>query len=446
MIDNPLRALADLGSTRFLAKQLAPNDNSKNQIYIGGSFDVLHKIPHGPLATDSSATANSQRERTKASIDFHWLTEEGPKPAPSAQLILYPRYPEVRISGLLKGARNAPNDLVASRQPGRVLLLGISPGGTVFAFICDSSHPFARQLEDLESDDDGPPLFDVSSLVDANGRNTEERLLQELGRIHSSGWIDGQKLDQTGASKPYQAPNGGGYTLEAELGVLPNSKSEPDYLGWEVKQFGVKSIVDGRPKNPVTLMTPEPDGGLYTSEGFEAFIRKFGYADKLGRPDRLNFGGVYRVGATAHPDTTLQLAVTGFDPASGSVIDFGGGSICLVNPSGTVAASWSFEKLLDAWRSKHAQAVYVPCERHKEQNAFRFGATVKLGIGTSFSKYLSAVASGHLYLDPGMKFISTTGEKKRRSQFRVRHPDLPSLYHSWQVRSVVEIPLGGAVD
>jgi hypothetical protein len=39
-----------------------------------------------------------------------------------------------------------------------------------------------------------------------------------------------------------EAPNCGGYTLEAELGITPNGYSEPDFLGWEVKQFGVANF------------------------------------------------------------------------------------------------------------------------------------------------------------------------------------------------------------
>ena len=43
-------------------------------------------------------------------------------------------------------------------------------------------------------------------------------------------------------------------------------------------------------------MTPEPTGGHYKIHGVESFIRKFGYPDKMGREDRLNFGGVHKVG------------------------------------------------------------------------------------------------------------------------------------------------------
>ena len=49
----------------------------------------------------------------------------------------------------------------------------------------------------------------------------------------------------------------------------------------------------------LTLMTPEPTGGYYKTAGVESFVRKFGYPDMTGqanREDRLNFGGIHRVG------------------------------------------------------------------------------------------------------------------------------------------------------
>ena len=91
-------------------------------------------------------------------------------------------------------------------------------------------------------------------------------LLAELKRIHQKRWINSKRLDKTGAVKLYRAQNGGGYTLEAELGVIPNGIADPDFMGWEIKQFAVKKchLINSK---PLTLLTPEPDGGYYVDEG-----------------------------------------------------------------------------------------------------------------------------------------------------------------------------------
>ena len=46
--------------------------------------------------------------------------------------------------------------------------------------------------------------------------------------------------------------NCGGFTLEAELRIAKNSSGEPDFFGWEVKQFGVSKISSAsNPPNPL---------------------------------------------------------------------------------------------------------------------------------------------------------------------------------------------------
>ena len=123
--------MAAHGATRFYAKQLAPNDNSKNQVYLGGGFGALNIIPHGEIEEDGSQVAGSVRDRAKAPVDFWWMDEKGISPAPDAQLILYPKYPEVRMSGFLRGAGRAPAPLMRSRDEGRVLFFGVCTNGRV---------------------------------------------------------------------------------------------------------------------------------------------------------------------------------------------------------------------------------------------------------------------------------------------------------------------------
>lgn len=43
--------------------------------------------------------------------------------------------------------------------------------------------------------------------------------------------IDSKRLNANGDFVACEASQCGGYTLEAELGIIPNGKAEPDYLG-----------------------------------------------------------------------------------------------------------------------------------------------------------------------------------------------------------------------
>ncbi|MBK7122950.1 MAG: hypothetical protein IPH68_09170 [Chitinophagaceae bacterium] len=91
--------------------------------------------------------------------------------------------------------------------------------------------------------------------------NSKKQLIKKLKRIHQLGWINSRRLDKNKNILPCISSNCGGYTLEAELGITPNGYSEPDYLGWEVKQFAVKDFKKYN-SSVVTLMTPEPTHGF----------------------------------------------------------------------------------------------------------------------------------------------------------------------------------------
>lgn len=426
------------GAVRIYAKKLAPNDNSKNQVYLGGDFTALNVIPYGEVTTDDAELAGSVRDRAKAPVRFWWIDERGRHEAPNAQLILYPRYPEVRMSGFLKGCRNAPAEVMRVRDEGRVLFLGITADGRVLGHAAAAGSPLATALHARQG------LLQVGVFLElpaAPGTgDTKQRLLATLAAIYAKHWIPSQKLGADGIARAYAARNGGGYTLEAELGISPNGYSEPDYLGWEIKQYGVGDFERFRPSSPVTLLTPEPTGGYYRDQGVEAFLRRYGYADKSGKADRLNFGGVYASGRDHHADTGLQLRLTGYDVTSGKILDLEGG-IALLDRNGEVAALWKYTGIIEHWKRKHAQAAYVPSLFRTPPPEYRYGPRVQLCEGTDLTLFLRAVANGTIYYDPAIK-LEKDGlpgmSIKRRSQFRVRHDQLGAMYHAMETIQLIE--------
>lgn len=424
--------MAAHGAARFYAKRLAPNDNSKNQVYLGGGFGALNIIPHGLVESDDSSRAGSVRDRAKAMVRFFWLDDGGVTPAPDAQLILYPKYPEVRMSGFLRGAERAPNVLMKSRDEGRVLFLGICPDGRVLGHVVASDDPVARALVTVAHGLDAIGVFLDLEKLRQGGTDPKEALLAALRRIYAKGWIGSQKMGRAGVPEPYSARNGGGYTLEAELGISPNGYADPDFMGWEVKQYGVNDFTSYRAKSPVTLMTPEPTGGLYRDEGVAAFLHRYGYADKSGKANRINFGGIYAASRDFHPETGLRLRLAGFDTASGKITDLDGG-IVLLDRDDNIAASWGFPGIIAHWNRKHAKAVYVPSLMQFPPPEYRYGASVQLCEGTDVLLLLAAISAGSVYYDPGIKIEGVGTAKsvvKRRSQFRVRHDGLNALYRA----------------
>ncbi len=417
------------GAYRIYAKRLAPNDNSKNQPYLSRDFSAMNIIPHDDVYTDDRVAAGSRRNRAKANIRFFWIDEAGRHLARHTKLILYPKYPEVRLSGFLLGCAAAPR-LMATRAAGRILFLGITRDGDVLGYAADAASPITAELNAHEWETLGVLLELPLSLT--SPANPKTILLDELRRIYQLHWIASQKLGKDGVKRPYAARNGGGYTLEAELGISPNGNAGPDFMGWEIKQYGVGDFTKFLPRSPVTLMTPEPTGGIYKAASLSDFMRRFGYADKNGIVDRYNFGGVYTCLKSSHATTGLRMIINGFDAESGKVTDMGGG-FALVTGDGEPAATWSFTGMMKHWNEKHAQAAYIPSLYRAPPPEYAYGAQILLCERTDFILFLKAFAAGVVYYDPAIKIENASSDRpveKSRSQFRVRHAGLTSLYHS----------------
>ena len=410
------------------SKVLAANDNRKQQVYFGGDFQAINIIPFDSIAPDPD-----KPHIFKALLNYWWLSDDGSiHHALRAQLILYPQYPEVRFSGFLQGCSAAPSELMDERLrlAGRILFLGICPDGKIIGYLCHQDSELAREFALLDelprSGVFQEPGLDISSI------DERSLLVEKLREIHLTGWIRSRKLGRNGVILPCEAPNCGGMTLEAELDILPNSRSEPDYLGYEVKQYAVSNFQRVN-SGALTLMTPEPTGGYYRSAGIEAFIRKFGYPDMTGksdREDRFNVGGIHKVGEYQRL-TNLQIVLKGFDSATGKIIDATGG-ISLMNREGEEAAVWGYDALMTKWNRKHNKAVYIPsqCVQSPERK-YWYGNLIRIGTGTDFIKYLQAMAEGKVYYDPGIKLenASSRPRTKQRSQFRIKSVNLPALYH-----------------
>lgn len=430
-LDQLRQAMISQGVKRLYVKFLSPNDNSKNQPYLGGDFSSLNILPHGDLTAETGGKGT----RFKAPINFYWVLENGGlEAARGAQLILYPQYPEVRFSGFLRGCRSAPNDVMTSRDEGRVLFFGITEDQRIIGHAVFKDHELAHSLDGYRTKNQ-IGVFNQIPISGSIGHHDDDReaLLSELKRIHELGWINSKRLQSDGSIIQCNASNCGGYTLEAELGVTPNGYSEPDYRGWEIKQHSVRNL-EKPEQGIITLFTPEPTSGYYKDRGVENFIREYGYPDKLGRPDRLNFGGVHRHN-NRHDSTGLKLVLLGYDIDSGKITDPASG-ISLIDSNGHEAATWNYAGLIKHWNRKHAHAAYIASNRQTSPRLqYRFGSKIHLGTGTDFFLLLKAFCNSHVYYDPGIKLenASTSYSRiKRRSQFRIKMSETNALYHKFE--------------
>ncbi len=430
---NGLRQMMAIhGVGELLVKTLAANDNSKNQPYLGGSLGILNILPIGDVIEHTTA---SGKIGLKAALPLSWLRADGSlAAAPHAQIILYPQYPEIRFSGFLKGTQGAPNDMMTVREAGRLLFFGVTADRKIIAAVAGARSRLAAEIINLG----GLPRTGVFQHVGMGHLQTSRaRLLAKLSIIHQKGWIDSGRLRADGSRGPCQATNCGGYTLEAELGITPNGRAEPDFDGWEIKAHAVKDFERAQSGN-ITLMTPEPTGGLYKANGAEAFVRRFGYSDMSGKPDRLNVSSPHYFGVRNNK-TALTLSLIGYDRPKGRIIDPQGG-FALVDDQGSEAAAWHYASLISHWNRKHAQAAYIPYRMQKSPILqYNYGSYIRLGEMTDFDLFLKAMADGRIFYDPGIK-LEKAGETKpilkRRSQFRIGSAFVSSLYEKFETIDV----------
>lgn len=423
------QTMQGLGATRILLKPLSNNDNSKQQIYFGGNFEVIQDFPLGEIRADGES---SKGPIFKAPLSLFWITPEGEsEEAKGSQIILYPKYPEIRLSGFVRGCSLAPGrlmqpptaeerELYASRKRGMILGLAEEK---VFVYVGSWDEEISGEIQEYAEQNQDRQVLSVFYEYYSSLADSQDLLIGKLKEIYIKGPIRSRRLDKDGTVVFYEAPNGAGFTLECEFGIIPNGSASPDFLDWELKT---------RSKSNTTLMTPEPDIGFYR-DSYANFMHT--HANRR-QPQKLYFTAKHQP-EIRNPETQLTLFIEGYDLEKKKITHSEGGYF-LKNDSGEIAAGWTFSKLLNHWKNKHTKTCYVSytnlqLEGHTH---YRFGPKVSLAKGASIEKFLNALATGLVIHDPGCKYALDTNtgnwKQKKRNQFRVSGANSASLYDEYK--------------
>lgn len=414
------------GAKRIFIKPLANNDNSKQQIYLGADFEVIRSIPSGDVY---SAGMSNKGAIFKAPINFYWINLEGQTDvAPNAQIILYPKYPETRLSGFLSGCSRkkaiAPSHLMqpptaqeraARLNTKRYLVLGVDEQ-KVWAHCSAWDGALHDELKAIVESDKALLVASVFYEYSVTKESSEEKLLRKLKEIFLRGPIESCRLNSDGELITYKAQNGAGYTLEAQFGITPNGSSDPDFMDWELKSHSAGAV---------TLMTPEPSVGTYLDD-LEVFLRTYGTRIE---PERMDFASRHNVGEK-NKKTALTMRFEGYDPDSGEILEPDGG-LMLRDDDGVLVAGWKFDKLIFHWKKKHTNTCFVSYTAIREAPPkYQYGPKVVLGKGTNLKLFLRALYLSTVYYDPGvnMKRIKGKWKPKKRNQFRISWRNIDALY------------------
>lgn len=420
-------------------KLLSPKqDNEKNQIYLGSGLDgVTNLFPatvHSRSASESTGKRNSKAGQPKleARLDFAWLLDNGRREdAPNTRIIDYFQYPEVRLSGFLNGTKNAPRALRRNDQASygrRILVLGTAADGKVLGHVLtERDDPIVANFPDLPLAGAAGVLL-VLTIDGAPTVAPAEQLQQELAAIVRGGWYS-SRIKRGAGIVPFTGSQGGGYTLEALLGVAANGNKAPDRHGFEIKSFSGSRI---------SLMTPTPDGGFQGEHSFREFMARWGSPGQKG-DGSLRFTGIHRCGEI-NERTCLGLRISGYDRETDRFADPERIAVELFH-AGTdeIVASWSLEKLANCWNAKHANALYITYESRTGAGGlteYRYAAEWVTGKGTDVWKLLRAIDRGLVFYDPA-DTIYANGRAKVRSQWRINARGLPQAMQALYAASEI---------
>lgn len=435
------------GAKTVWAKIMGWNNNSKNQVWLAGDPSDLSFLP---LGAPTYAEGKSKKKKAgplvaQIPVSWRWIVPgEGYFAAPDTKLCYYPQYPEVRLSGFLRGCRMAPNMLMSptkrGAEEGRVLFFAtVKAEGdeqTTVAMVVGAPSPAAAYMRSLGADAAGRPK--AVAFPGAKVQDEISVLEKALRGFVGEKIVPCRLLGDGTIVRPYYAQNAAGFTLEAEMGVGENSMPAPDFDVWELKAIKQAELTK-RHNHRVTLFTPQPDRGWITEHPQVDFVLKYGHVhqtDEHGNPVAYYFtsGDFEGIGANK-ADARLQMRIEGFRSAK----DFDlSGMIELVDrETGELAAGWSFMKLLEHWQRKHNRAAYVPYVKEGDagSSVVEFGPLITLGISTSFGLFLHAFSEGKVVFDPGDKAVLSNGKwtPHSRSQFRINLYDIGAIYHETQL-------------
>jgi hypothetical protein len=437
-LKNLLKLFADKNCSNIYVKELQKNNNSKQQIYLAtGDTQVLNLLP----VTDFKASDDGKQKTVSfhASSTFYWLDDTGAFfRAPHAKFILYPDYPEVRFSGFIRGCEKAPSEILNNAVAGRLLFLGICENDEIFGYAAEADSVIAKEFSrEKNSLNKIGILYSIDITSSGQLTNSRNELLRRLKEINGKNWIASKQLKPGNTIEDCLGTRCGGYTIEAELSIIQNGKSEPDFMGWEIKQFSVKKPHLLR-SSTITLITTEPDGGYYSTHGVLAFLKKYGY-DSKKTIDRLDFTGSHYINSICEK-SNLKMTLIGFDEQKNQIVNAEGG-LFLIDKKENIAASWSFSKILKKWNEKHAKACYIPSMMQKEPQKYKYLNKIFLGVGTDFSYLLKNLYDSKIYYDPAIrvKNVSSKPDEKRRSQFRMKSRTIYDLYQTVELIDLDEL-------
>ena len=278
--------------------------------------------------------------------------------------------------------------------------------GRLVAFVL--SHSAVR---DAVTDEQSPLRRALSSGSPALvASEAGSRLLTELRQIAASGWIPAVRHGDTAV----------GMTLEACLGIAPNSSQAPDYSGFELKakvlKEGERSADDSTTRQ--TLFACVPDWDISRLKQSRQILAEYGYTDASGHSRRRLY---CEVSTKKVNSQGLKFEV---DHVTGQLVE--------VHDSSTTnreVARWKRATLEKKLLSKHTQTAWVYARTKLIDNVphFRY-FQVTMTAAPRSEAFLNLLESGIISMDHLIKQDLSGKVSEKGPLFKIHSRDFSTLF------------------
>jgi hypothetical protein len=285
-------------------------------------------------------------------------------------------------------------------NPYNLLALIISSDGQLFLINCSRKEVF-DQAQNIES-----KLYKL--LSDFAKSETTNKLISELRRVASLGWVDSTRDGDTAV----------GHTLETLLGIKANSSKRPDYLD-QIELKSGRRQPSGTAKNKSTMLSKVPDWKKSSMKAIE-ILKEFGTRNV--EKDRLEL--YVTVSDKPNRQGLYMLYTENLEVVENRVIHPAKGDMPIVQ--------WDVVALQEDMRSKHKETFWVQAETRRDSagnEQFRY-IRVTRTRRPMVGNIGPLINSGKITLDYTMSENARGGVRDHGYLFRIWPKDLGLLFPS----------------
>ena len=138
------RYFTNNGCNKIYIKEIIAKRQLENQVYFGGSFEILNILPISEIKTEEGETGI--KKRFKATINFSWISEDGNVYPAQIHNSFYIRNILKFLFRFLSRCQNPPSELMTQRLADGRFIFAVAKNGTVLGYVASPTSEIAKEF------------------------------------------------------------------------------------------------------------------------------------------------------------------------------------------------------------------------------------------------------------------------------------------------------------